>query len=267
MKKKEDYYTYAQIVNSLRKYYQESQEILEEMEEYIEVDSKDKCNKELRLVLREDKPTYSTEPNLILSVSRDYLASPATYVRNSVNQMVHDEYRWQKDHATYVLTGDEDHLKFKPYESVIFGEHFSPKLKIPKDKREAFQSAYKRLTKSALYALPECYVKINPFQNLLINGDGITLNSEGENGKGIRISYNPTDDKIHVNSLRKYSTGFIEDLLETEIPKYEFSDIHYFAMEGNRKPSEAYIDDILRSRYEVLSLEDQPKRLMLTRDI
>ena len=269
MKKKEinEYYTYAQIVNSLRKYYQESQGLLNQMKDCIDVDSKEDNVVDLRLELEQEKLDYNLAPGLYLTVSKDLSTNPATYIRNTMNQMIFSDYRYKKDHATYTLGKKDSKYQFTPYNSVVLGEYYSPEINIPDEKQEQFTRAYKDLRESAIYSLPELIVKINPFQDLYIRGDSILLSNQGETGKGIDITYTAKDDKIHVKSEVKYSTAFVEELLETRIPKYEFPDKYFYALEGNRKPEEVYIDDVLNRRQEVLSLEDRPKVLMLTRDI
>ena len=264
MENNKEYYTFGEIMYVLRGEYQNSQVLLDKMKENIVVLTAEEYSTDLILRLKDD---YDRDygPFLLFRVSKDINSSIGVRVRDVLNRINHDTYRFNLDNAAFELIDEKTSFSFKPINN---SSRFNPQVFIKEASLKDFRKTYEELKKTTLYSLPVFYDEINPFQSLFIWGDSITLTSEDEFGKGIKISYRAKKDKIHIDSSKKYSTCFIEELLLTKIPGYVLPD-EYIKLFNEKKDEfdMAFVEDIIGKRKETLSIKDEPKRLILKREI
>jgi len=258
-----EYYTFGEILCVLRKQYQSSQILLNKMKENISVLTDVPHKTGLILRLRDYYDREDSKPFLLFRVSKDVNSSIKVRLRDALNRIDHNTYRINLDNAAFEIIDEKSSFSFKPLNN---SPHFNPEIIIRETSVNDFREKYEELKNSRLYSLPDFYVEINPFQSLYIWSDSIDLTSEDEYGKGISISYEAKNDKVHVNSSKKYSTSFIGELLETKIPKYILPDEYIRLLNENKDEFNGlYIDDLIGRRNESLSIIDKPKKMILKR--
>ena len=252
-----DYYRYEELINGLRPAFLESQKILKDLDNTVKVESKDPCKHSFRINLgskiRDDKPQV-----ILLVEKSDALIG--TKIRKITNNISSNPFKRQKDFAFFNILEDGDKYKLEQNKNYYY--HPVPTI----INKEEFAKKYKELKETDLYGLTEFCEKLNPFQYLYIWGNRLILSSEGEYGKGIDLSYNAEDDKIHIKSSKRYSTYFIGELLETPIPKYLLPEEYREKIDKSIEDfNGVYVDDFVGRRKESLKIEDKPKQLILKR--
>lgn len=262
--KDRNYYTLIELIYILRKHYLQAQFILDSMKARIQIDSTVPCNIDLYLHLK-NTIAGQNMPCILLNVSKDINSSIGTKIRNRMNQFSFDEYRLALDSATFELVGEDNNYQFKQMEEVFY--YYHPKAFIPESVQKEFSHEYGEVKKISLYSLPHLYVELNPFQSLFTFGSFLFISNNGEFNNGITISYKAKDDRIHIESSKKYSTYFIERLLLTKIPKYLLPDEYVLLLnDDSSKIDNVFIDSIIGRRREVLEFVECPKKLVLRRE-
>lgn len=258
-----EYYTFAEIITGLRKDYKVNQELLEKLHKYIEIVSKFDTKSNLKLFLRNNSSTEVDFPRLFLRVSKNQ-SSISMLFRDVMNKCTFDEVRWMIDNASFYLIEDNDRLYFKQNNYLKLEGIFKPEVLI--GNQVEFASIYAELKSTKLFTLPSLYIEINPYQLLFVCGDSIYLSNSNERGKEIEIKYIAKDDSISVSSSISYSNHFIEKLLETKIPKYEFPNEYISLLDGNDdKTNDLFVNDIIGRKKENLQFEGKGKGLVLTK--
>ncbi len=253
---KKDYYRVADIIMAFRSYYLEAQELLVKMQELTNINSK-YARLFIKLKSRENKP------RIRLIASRTNQSSMKIMLHMLQNK---DDYSFspiRNDNALFDLDEKGQFTLFNPFDMEYF---YNPEVTIDEEDKDLFQKLYEELKKTTLFALPELYRKINPYQSILLSGNEISLDNVSENHEGISIIYTIEDDRIHVISNIGYSTRFIEELMETKIPRYLLPNEYLNILDNEKKEvnSCTIIDPIAR-KHEELTIEEQDKKLILTR--
>ena len=255
---RKDYYKYEELINGIRPKLLESQKLLHELNEIVVVDSKEPSNHHFELSLAD---RYGQdEPLLLLRVNKDD-SLIGTKIRNKINKYSSNCIRPQKDHASFnTIEEGDDYYKLDQFQNFYY--HPKP---IITDQKE-FAKVYKELKESDLYGLRDLFEELNPFQDVFVCGTWINLSSDGENGKGIDLSYDPRDDRVKIKSSKRYSTYFIGELLDTPIPKYLLPEEYRRILdESSEDFNGIYVDDFVGRRKESLRIEEEPKQLILKR--
>ena len=252
-----DYYKYDELIKGLRPLLLEVQNKLEELDDLVKVDSEESCHHHFVLSLADERREIG--PNLLLKVSKDN-SNFGTRFRNILNEYFSDDIRSQKDNATFDTIKDDDRYVLELFQNY----YYNPKARITD--QEEFAKKYKELKEMELYGLTDLYRNINPFQHIFICSTWINLSSEGENGKGINLSYNPKEDKVQIRSSKRYSTYFIGELLATPIPKYMLPEEYIEVIDKSIEDFKGmYVDDFVGRRKESLNIKEKPKQLILKR--
>lgn len=211
-----NYYTYGELVLSLRNNYQELQKKLNNMREQMIVATDKPANSYLSLRLKEiDNETKNVvnEPSIHL------------YVKNLINGYRHKIFN-SADKTILYYTNNADFTMQDDYSfnQELYGnlKLFTPNVVIPEENKEYFEKYYQQLQQLPLYNIPGLEVELSPYQWFIIRGNGIELSSGYTDS--INIKYVALDDKIHILTKEKQSPFFIEDLFTTKIPSYELGE-------------------------------------------
>lgn len=221
-----DYYTYAEILMTLRKHYQDVKRKLDEMKQMIVINSKEPCFSELKLQL----PTKETKikgetisgPYVKLHITKSYHANIGTFSRYFLKQMKlkNSSVAYFYDNVLYKLNEDNNKYSFDIIAKYLPWA-YRPYAIVSEDKKEDFGRVYHELQELPLYHIPQQSIDINAYQSLWIEGDGIRLSNGNDNH--VSLDYQTDDDKMHINVNKKQNFYFIEELLNTRIPRYMLS--------------------------------------------
>lgn len=262
-KTNKEYYTFAEIITGLREGYKKSQHLLNRLHQYIEIVSRFDNNSNLSLCLGNDSSLEFAQAKILLQVSKNP-SSIGNLLRNAMNNYTFNEVRWLIDNASFTLVEEADSLNFNQNNHLKLQDIYKPNVHI--NNKDEFTSIYTELKSTELFALPSLYIEINPYQSLYVWGDSIYLSRADEKGKEkIDIQYVAKDDNIIVKSNTRYSNYFIERLLETKIPKYEFPCTYLSLLESNDDKNDTLIvADKVGRKKENFHFKNKRKRLVLT---
>ena len=217
-----NYYSYAELVLSLRNSYQDVQSKLRKMREQMIVATDKPANSYLSLRLKEidnETKVIVSEPSVRLHVNK-YCPS---HIKNLINGYIHKGNNgadktilYHTNNADFIL---QDDYSFKPYDDYKL---FTPGVVIPEENKEYFDKYYHQLQELPLYNVPSEEIELSPYQWLIVKGNRIEL-SNGYTDS-VNIKYVASDDKIHITTKEEQSPFFIEDLFSTKIPRYELSE-------------------------------------------
>ena len=254
-----DYYTFIEIINSLRKYYQQTQKILNEMTSFIEINPDEPHNIAIRL---DSLYKPSERLTIIVEVSKKEK-------KTIINQIKRFNYN---PCAKFCITGDANHFEFQPIKRLYaYKENhvYHPQIMVSKQNERAFGKKLDELKQTNLYLLPETFSEFNPFQTIFVGSHGIGLESNIEFKNYIIIYYYGKDDKIDIESSTKYSPYIIKQLLLTKIPRYTLPK-EYLALldEAKEEVEDTQIIDKIGKKNEKLIIEDRnkSKKMVLRRE-
>ncbi len=252
-----EYYTFIEVVTALKEEYKKTEEILKKLKEQIKVDSKYKNDYDLVLSLKDGITEEKDSASLYLRVSKKTTSIPI-----AIRQFMINELREYLDNATFIL--NDDSTKFEKVTTINQEKEFSPVISI-KDIEE-FKRLYEKLKQTSLFKLKSLYIKLNPYQTIYILGNGINLYNTIDDVQETNIKYDPKSASIKITSDKKYSTVFIEDLLDTKIPKYYFPKEYLeFLEQCPNKEKYSFIDDTISKKNETLDFINKGKSLVLVR--
>ena len=219
-----NYYTYAEIILSLRNNYQEVQKKLNKMKEQMLVATDKSANSNLFLRLKEiDNETKEvvSEPSVHLHVSK---VCPS-HVKNIINGYIYKGNNgadktilYHTNNADFIMNDDFS------FTQELYGnlKLFAPGVVVPEENKEYFEKYYQQLQQLPLYNTPSLEVELSPFQWFVLRGNRMELFSGYTDS--VTIKYVASDDKIHIFTKEEQSSLFIEDLFATKIPSYELGD-------------------------------------------
>lgn len=256
-----EYYTFIEVVTALKEEYKKVEEILKKLKEQIKVDSKYKNDYDLVLSLKDGVREEKDSASLYLRVSKKTTSIPIA-IRQFMNKYDLNELRECLDNATFILNDDEN--TFEKVPTINKEKEFSPVISI-KD-NEKFKRLYEKLKQTNLFKLKSLYIKLNPYQTIYILGNGINLYNIVDDVQETNIKYDSKSASIKITSDKKYSTVFIEDLLDTKIPKYYFPQEYLeFLEQCPNKERYSFIDDTISKKNETLDFINKGKSLVLVR--
>ena len=247
---KKEYYTFADLIIKLRDYYQEVQRILKEMEKCILIQTPHKVKYAISFSMTDSKfSEYEKDyrsAKLILAVSREDLSvkeklkASLLYLlagpNNPISHLIANaKFYW-------VLDGGEPIFNFD--DKFYYEQAFRPDVTLTDQSYIAFCNLCDSLRRSRLYSLSSICGDLNWFQNFVINGEGLTLNTRNKEDKWLSINYVAATDKIKVSGDASYDSISLESLLMTRIPKSKLNLDYSILLDSiPATVSEAFFDD------------------------
>ncbi len=253
------YYTFIEIITALRNDFKKSEKILKNLKKYIEINSKYNTSTMFFLSLKNHLLIDDETSTITLAVSK-IKRNNTYYIRKNKS----NNKKWFQNNALFDLVDDDDDSLY--FEQTIpqgSNKIFMPRVNITDENN--FYANYSKLKNMKLYSLHSSYININPYQTLCIWGDIIILSNKDNNGKIINIKYTPKNDSLSIEANTKYNSYFIERLLETKIPKYEFLNEYIELLNNNDKTSYLFIDDELNKKKENLEFKENDKKIVLVK--
>ncbi len=100
----------------------------------------------------------------------------------------------------------------------------------------------------------------------MINSNSIKLNNTINKGKEIILEYLSKEDILSIHSKDILSSVVVNELIETKIPKYEFSKEYYDLLENRvDKQSHFYVAKGIIEKNDSYTFKDMNKQLILTK--
>ncbi len=258
-----EFYTYAEILMVLRKHYQDAKSKLDEMREMILINSKQPCFAKLELQLPTEPLIVDKEsiqgPYVKLHITRSYRGNIGTFSRYSLKKMgiLNGAVAYFSDNVSYKLNEENGNYSFDIMAKYLPWA-YRPFAVVYEDKKEEFRRVYHELQELPLYHLPQQSIDINAYQSLWIEGNGVRLSNGNDNH--VSLDYQMDDDKMHVNVNKKQNFYFIQELLNTKIPRYMLSkELVELIDKTDINVENIFFDDDVnrRSRYDFASVEDK----------
>ena len=172
-----NYYTYGELVLSLRNKYQEVENKLERMREQMIVATDKPANSYLSLRLKEiDNETKNvvSEPSIHLHVNK-YCSS---HIKNLIKGYIYKNKNgadktilYHSNNADFVMQDDYS------FNQKLYGDLklFTPSVVIPEVNKEFFEEYYHQLQQLPLYNTPSLEVELSPYQWFVLKGNSIEL--------------------------------------------------------------------------------------------
>lgn len=261
MNETKDYYTFAEIITSLRSKYQVFWNLLKEMEKCLKVETDvtdaDRINTQIEFISQEKESSTSYPCKIYVFVRKNTPLNE--FLSQKIDKYVYDNYRYPTYPSSFILKEkDLDELSFEDDTEEIYRQESIKGIKITDP--EKFQSLYARLKSTYLYNLPVIVIKINNFQMLSIEGSAIRLFNNDGGKKSLLIVYDGTTDSIKISRNAYWNPYFIEQLLNTKIPKFavDIQIANLIEKEENKRKTIS-LDDKLKYHKESFRLDYTPK--------
>ena len=257
---KNKYYTFSEIVNAFRNGFVYNQELLKKLNNNIKVVNSNNVESKLYFLLKDRYEKEKVMSRLSLVVSKKSV-SPITKFNNRYHL---NEYKWMENNARYEFIDKDGELSFYYNNRLKYDKAFRPQVFI--DNFADFSSNFESLRKTKLYELSGLYLEINPYQSLHVWNEGVFLENNDEIGREIIIGYNALKDEFYIRSNIRYSSYFIDKLLSTKIPKYQFPDEYNdYLIICKYLPDKLMIMDYIGRRKEDLEFTNKDDNVILTR--
>lgn len=261
MNETKDYYTLAEIITGLRSEYQVFWNLLKEMEKCLKVETDitdtDKISMRIEFVSQEKELPTSYPCRIYAFVRKNTPLNE--FLSQKLDKYVYDNYQYPAYPSSFILKEkDLDELSFEDDTEEIYRQESIKGVKISDVER--FKSLYAGLKSTYLYNLPSFVIKINNFQMLSIEGSAISLFSNDGGKKRLLIIYDGHTDSIKISRNAYWNPYFIEQLLNTKIPKFAVdSQIANLIEKKEDKRKTISLDDKLKYRKESFCLDYRPK--------
>lgn len=236
-----DYYAYYEIIFGLKKEYLKNYLELEKLKKLIKIDGDN------TLCIRTQ---LNNDPN-----------EPSKLIGQIYKKQIGILKRIKVMSDTCSIVKKNNHYTFDNESSYI------PKIEI--SDQESFDKIVSDLYCSPLMNLPEHYERINDFQALNLDGDGISLWTDFNlinKSNMMNVTYSPTSDSINFYLQKGGSSYLGERLLTTEIPKYKIHPKYKEIIDANfEEDTNIWLEDSLCSGKSEFIVNKYQKSYVLTK--
>ena len=260
---RDNFYTVGEIISKLRPLYIDMQKNLNELMQYIRIDTKDKYNANLKLEMKYEKNMFFDNPMafLLLTVERNP-NNIDTIIRDRIYLNGGNLENLYRNNATYHITFENDKIDIKKENKYDSEKAFNPKIYV--NNNEAIKKVIDKIKENELYKISRTGISLNLFQSLCIAPSYINLLSVDDKDNSISIGYQGNKDTIEVTANYNYSPFIIDELIDTKVPKYELPN-EYIEILDNSHEAEDIIFPKLKKKEEKLAIDQIDKKLILTR--
>ena len=247
---KKNFYTYQQLIHGLRDEYQKNQKLIEELKKLIEIESRYQTTSSL--VLKQQPSSYHLDdyPTLLLRVSKRQREIKKKLIKLHDGFLGESPTIRRNNNSDFILKKDRGEYQFFSHNDLEGALYFHPNIFIRNQKE--FSDLYRELQQTKLYNAKNSTILLNNFQDISLNGEGISLNTTERlkvYDPNVRITYSAEDDQVHLSQDTIHKYIFIDNLLDTEIPSYSIPDEYLRILEAN--PTKLiYIDSFRIQDYE-----------------